>query len=103
MSLKGPCIIAWFWVEFPKHLSQYYTASWSRCAHLAMCTYMIIIYVICHSYRYTCAHDIIYTIPMLYNDALLSLWLWYVIIIGTIHGYGYYHYMYNTWLCILIL
>ena len=23
--------------------------------------------------RYTCAHDIIYTIPMIYNDALLLL------------------------------
>ena len=73
MSLKGPCIIAWFWVEFPKHLSQYYTASWSRCAHLAMCTYIIIIYIIYYCYRYTCTHDIIYTIPMLDNDALLLL------------------------------
>ena len=24
-------------------------------------------------YRYTCTHDIIYTIPMLYHDALLLL------------------------------
>ena len=58
MSLKGPCIIAWFWVEFPKHLSQYYTASWSWCAHLARGTYIIIIYIMYYCYRYTCAHDI---------------------------------------------
>jgi hypothetical protein len=23
MSLKGPCILAWFWVKFPEHLCPY--------------------------------------------------------------------------------
>ena len=70
MSLKGPCSIAWFWVEFSKHLSQYYTASWSRCAHLAMCTYIVIIYIIV---RGTHVHTILYTLYLIYNDALLLL------------------------------